>query len=208
MSRTYDAGKDAYGRAHRDYSGQHVRHLLANAILEEVGADVEAYAREAENYNYRMGGEQTNLHVDKIIDNGIMAKIQDTGAYDAKKIAKEVGISYDQQFGHIGTRFDAAKNMYSATNDSAYKRIMHVLHDIAHDLGGAAPPRPQSRVLRSKRSPPPPHPTRTRTLRHHLRRRHAPVPHSRVRAIGEERGGGSACVARRGGSEWVPVGDA
>jgi len=134
MSRPYCEGLHSYARQHR-IPDQECRHKLAVMVLEAANANERLYAQHDEQINYRMGSFETNRHVDIPIDNGIVNVIQsrDPHAYNASELAHrhQYPIAHQQQYEHLRTRFQAAREFFDATHDRAYVTIMSAIRAIA-----------------------------------------------------------------------------
>lgn len=140
MSRPYDGGLRQYAAQHR-LPEQECRHILANALLAAVHANVGAYESCSAELNYRMGSFATNHHVDMQIDACLVDMAQGTGGYNSRAMAhnREHPISYEQQAGHLHTRFHTAKEFLARTGDKAYEKILHLIHKVVatpQDEGG------------------------------------------------------------------------
>jgi len=137
MSRKYDAGKDNYKNQHGK-DGQVTRHILANDTLEHYGANSVKYQQaqaETNGVNYRMGQHATNNR-DKVIDNAWHREVfVPGGSYDPRAIASHATcpMSQQQQYDHLHSRFEVAKEMYNETGDHKYKMMGKDLRDIALD---------------------------------------------------------------------------
>jgi hypothetical protein len=145
MPRPFDAGKTAYGKAHRPHSvGQQTRHILGDDLLQHYGTSECRYAdvqKQLGNHavNYRMGTTSTN-GFDTRIDNRLIGTLF-TGpqvevapkykTYDATVLARgEDGarkISYKRQGEMLGARFETAKDLYSRTGEHKYYMVRRAL---------------------------------------------------------------------------------
>jgi hypothetical protein len=134
MSRPYCHGLSAYARQHR-IPDQECRHKLAVMVLEAARVNEGTYSQHDAQINYRMGSFETNRHIDIPIDNGIVNVIRSKNpkSYDAGALARrgDHPIALQQQYEHLRTRFQAAREFYDATHDNAYVMIMTVLRAIA-----------------------------------------------------------------------------
>ena len=141
-SRTYDAGKDAYGRDHRTYEGQPTRHYVSNETMEHYGVNPDQYAHAqalTDGQNYRMGDTSTNGR-DTRLDNAFIGSVfrgqgDDYNAHELTQSSKSgnAGMNYQQQGAALGKRFEKAKDMYALTGDTKFYEMAKDYKKVASD---------------------------------------------------------------------------
>ena len=132
--RKFDAGKDAFGKAHRVKGGakQVVRHIVSNEHLARNGCDPAIYARVAHK-NYQMGSVKQNNSMDKLVDNGVTGSVYGkfkahARGYNAAHVAR-AGVPVDRQLALLQQKSATARGMFAASKDHAtYKAVAHDYH--------------------------------------------------------------------------------